>query len=225
MRALLLEDGAAQRLTQYLLDRAGEGAFWADSEGRFFYVNEAACSSLGATREELLAMSLADIAPAYSRELFASLIATVDVAGVVTFETEHRHRSGRVFPVEVTINHLEYAGREFYCAFARDMAERRRVLEALRESEERFRALVQNASDLIAVLAPDGALRYESPSHERVLGYPPGAHAGESALELVHPDDRPQMEDALRHLTAHPDGLVTLEYRTAHADGSWRVIE
>ena len=38
MRALLLEDGAAQRLTQYLLDRAGEGAFWADSGGRFFYV-------------------------------------------------------------------------------------------------------------------------------------------------------------------------------------------
>jgi len=119
---------------------------------------------------------------------------------VVTFETEHRDLAGRAFPVEVTINRLEFAGREFYCAFARDVAERRRALAALRASEERFRALVQNASDLIAVLAADGTLRYESPSHERVLGYPPGARAGEIVLELVHPDDRPQIEDALRHL-------------------------
>ncbi|HEY4565054.1 MAG TPA: PAS domain S-box protein, partial [Thermoanaerobaculia bacterium] len=63
MRALLLEDGAAQRLTQYLLDRAGEGAFWADSDGRFFYVNEAACSMMGYTREEMLEMGVADILP------------------------------------------------------------------------------------------------------------------------------------------------------------------
>ena len=215
----------ALRMTQYTLDRAADAVFWVDPEGRFFYANEAACSSLGTTREELLAMSIPDIAPSYTPELFASLIATVEVAGVVTFETEHRDLAGRVFPVEVTINRLEFAGREFYCAFARDVAERRRALAALRESEERFRALVQNASDLIAVLAADGTLRYESPSHERVLGYPPGARAGESVLDLVHPDDRPQMEDALSHLATHPDGLVTLEYRSPHADGSWRVIE
>ncbi len=215
----------ALRMTQHTLDRAAEAVFWVDPKGRFFYVNEAACSSLGVPREELLAMSVPDIAPTYTPELFASLIATVEVAGVVTFEAEHRDSAGRVFPVEVTINRLEFAGREFYCAFARDIAERKRAMEALRESEERFRALVQNASDLIAVLETDGTLRYESPSHERVLGYPPGARIGESVLDLVHPDDRPQMEDALRHLAAHPEGPVTLEYRSAHADGTWRVIE
>ena len=66
MRALLLDDAArprnpmeaeeALRFTQFLLDRAGEGAFWTDPDGRFFYVNEAACSMLGYSREELLAL-------------------------------------------------------------------------------------------------------------------------------------------------------------------------
>ncbi len=344
------EAARSLRLAQLTLDHAAEAVFWVDPAGRFFYANEAACASLGVSRHELLAMSLAEIAPSYTPELFASLIATVDVAGAVTFETEHRDRSGRLFPVEVTINHLELGGREFYCAFARDVAERKRVEraqreseeryrglfdgvpvglyrtapdgglldanpalerilgyperasllaanaaemyvdpadrsrwraalesagdfetfearvrradgrviwvrcsvlavrgedgavqryegamedvtarrqaeEALRASEERFRALVQNASDLIAVLAPDGGVRYESPSHQRVLGRPAAARAGASLLDLVHADDRPQLEDALRHLIEHPDGLVTLEYRAAHADGAWRVIE
>ncbi len=219
------EAARALRLTQFTLDRAADAVFWVAPDGRFFYANEAACSSLGMSRRELLAKSLADIAPSYSRELFASLIATVDAAGAVTFETEHRHRSGELFPVEVTINHLEYAGREFYCAFARDIAERKRVERAQRESEERFRALVQNATDLIAVLAADGTVRYESPSHQRVLGRAASAEPATSMLALVHPDDRPQLEDALLHLAEHPEGLVTLEYRSAHADGSWRVIE
>ena len=75
MRALLLENDATQprthmeteealRLTQFLLDRAGEGAFWTDPRGRFFYVNEAACSLAGYSREEMLALGVADTPPA-----------------------------------------------------------------------------------------------------------------------------------------------------------------
>jgi len=73
MRALLQDDAArprnpmeaeeALRFTQLLLDRAGEGAFWTDPDGRFLYVNEAACSMLGYSREELLALSVPDTLP------------------------------------------------------------------------------------------------------------------------------------------------------------------
>ncbi len=71
-----------------------------------------------------------------------------------------------------------------------DVTDRRRAEEALRASEERFRSLVQNASDLISILDADGIVRYESPSHQRVLGLYPEEHAGRNVLDLVHPEDR-----------------------------------
>src|SRR5689334_1765338 len=98
MRALLLEDDAAQRLTQYLLDQAGEGAFWADSDGRFFYVNEAACSMMGYTREEMLEMRVADILPPEKGTLFQELSRKVRQSGSYTFEVTHVCKDGRRFP-------------------------------------------------------------------------------------------------------------------------------
>lgn len=351
MRALLLEDGAAQRLTQYLLDRAGEGAFWADSEGRFFYVNEASCSMMGYTREEMLEMRVADILPPEKSTLFQELSRKVRQSGAYTFEITHVRKDGRRFPAEVTLSFLEYQGQECYSAFARDITARKaaeaalrkseeryhglfegvpvglyrttpagrmldansalvRILgypdleslletqvgdlyldpedrrrwqqafaesgpvqsfesrvrrrldgaviwvrftvravrgeegeilhyegaledvtgrrnaeEALRASEERFRSLVQNASDLISILDADGTVRYESPSHSRVLGLEPETHVGRSLLDLVHLEDRHVVEETLRQLLEHPDGIVTFEHRLRHCDGSWRVIE
>ncbi len=68
-----MEAEEALRFTQFLLDRAGEGAFWTDPDGRFFYVNEAACSMLGYTREEMLAIGVADILPPEKGNLFQEL--------------------------------------------------------------------------------------------------------------------------------------------------------
>ena len=102
--------------------------------------------------------------------------------------------------------------------------ERLLVGERLRASEERFRTLVQSASDVVAVIAPDG-LRYVSPAIKRVLGYT-AAEFAELRSELIHPDDRPRVEaavgDALRFA---PGARVELHYRARHADGSWRHVE
>jgi diguanylate cyclase (GGDEF)-like protein/PAS domain S-box-containing protein len=338
------------QLTQFLVDRAADAAFWADPEARFFYANEAACAALEYTREELLSLRVPDILRPEDAHLFEALREPVRRQGAVTFQTVHVTRTGRKLPVEVTLNYLEFNGRELYCAFARDTTERTLVEQALRESEERyrslfdgvpiglyrstpegrmldansalveilgfpsrdallqydvnslyldpgfrhdwqrelqaegvvrtfeaqlrcydgrviwarfslqafrneerriiryegaledvtarheaeaalraseerFRALVQNASDLIGILEENGSIRYESPSHQRVLGHDPEALVGRSVLDLVHPQDRPLVANALRCLVEKPDEIVTLEYRRRHCDGDWRVVE
>jgi diguanylate cyclase (GGDEF)-like protein/PAS domain S-box-containing protein len=361
MRALLFEDDTALprnpmaaeealRLTRFLLDRAGEGAFWADSNGRFFYVNEAACSLMGYTREEMLAMGVADILPPERKDLFQEVIHKARQRGTYTLEVLHVRKDGGRFPAEVTLSHLSHEGREYYCAFARDITgrkraeaalreseeryhglfegvpaglyrttpagrmldansalvrilgypdlealletnvadiyldpaerrqwqgtiagagairsfeaavrrydgeiiwvrftvravsgpdggvlyyegaledvtDRRRAEEALRASEERFRSLVQNASDLISILSPEGVVRYESPSHQRLLGLEPEEHAGRNLLDLVHPEDRHVVEEALRRLLEREGEAFTFEHRLRHRDGSWRVLE
>jgi PAS domain S-box-containing protein len=87
---------------------------------------------------------------------------------------------------------------------ARDVTERVEAERALHESDERFRALVQNASDMIGVIDPAGTLRYASPSIEWVLGHPDGSLIGTNALDLVHPDDREEALAALGFLFARP---------------------
>ncbi len=99
-----------------------------------------------------------------------------------------------------------------------------RLRRAAEGQADRFRALVDNSSDMITVLDRDGVIRYQSPSVERVLGYRTDELMGKSLDALIHPDDR----DAARELfvaNASIDETSTHAFRVAHADGTWRHIE
>lgn len=108
----------------------------------------------------------------------------------------------------------------------REQAETERLLLAdLQRSEERFRSLVRNASDTVAVLDADGTIRYESPAVERVLGYRAEDRIGRSVLESLHPDDLEFVGQRLAEVAQTDDGEAIVEVRARHADGSWRAIE
>jgi PAS domain S-box-containing protein len=102
---------------------------------------------------------------------------------------------------------------------------RHRMEKELKASESRFRALIENTQDLVVILDPTGAVRYASPSALRVLGYESTERLGVSALELVHPDDVPKVQEHFRELMAHPRGSQTLELRGRHRNDAWRLLE
>ncbi|HTN77553.1 MAG TPA: PAS domain S-box protein [Pirellulaceae bacterium] len=105
--------------------------------------------------------------------------------------------------------------------------ERRRAHEALRQTEERFRSMVQNSSDIISVFAADGTILYQTPSIERLLGHSAQERIGKNVFNepLVHPDDLARKRAFFADLVNHPKSVLTCEYRLRHADGSWRNIE
>lgn len=96
--------------------------------------------------------------------------------------------------------------------------------DELRLSEARFRSLIQNSSDVVTLIAPDGRVLYQSQSIGPVFGHP-SIREPSALLELVHPDDRSLVAQAARELEGRPGHTVTLAGRIAHRDGSWRNAE
>ena len=108
---------------------------------------------------------------------------------------------------------------------ARDVTEREEAFQTIRRSEEHFRSIIENASDVIAIVELDGRIRYESPSVERVLGYPGKALVGTLFLDLIHPEDVSRAADFLARQIADPAAIQTIELRARHHGGTWRSFE
>ena len=203
------------------------GLYRTTPAGRMLDANAALVKILGfPSLEALLEGNVADIyVDPEDRRRWQRAFETATSAQ--SFETRVRRVDGAVIWVRFTVRAFrDEDGRILrYEGALEDVTDRRRAEEALRESEERFRSLVQNASDLICILDSEGTVRYESPSHRRVLGSDPEEHLGKSILDLIHREDRYEVKNALRQLVGQPEEIVTVEYRLRHRDGAWRALE
>lgn len=92
---------------------------------------------------------------------------------------------------------------------------------AASENEQRFRYLVEHASDALLLADPDGKMVYASPSMANVLGFSPEERAGVTAAQWLHPEDRPQFADIFKLCLADPGGVYAFETRMLHKDGHW----
>ncbi|HVE80002.1 MAG TPA: PAS domain S-box protein, partial [Gemmatimonadaceae bacterium] len=100
-----------------------------------------------------------------------------------------------------------------------------RAEKAVRESEERFRALVGRGADMITVSNRDGRIVYASPTTERVSGYTPEEFAALDPFDNIYPEDRPRCEEAFRRLVDEPGLSLDLQHRVRHKSGGWRWVE
>ncbi len=89
-----------------------------------------------------------------------------------------------------------------------------------------FRSIVENGSEIVSIVEPDGTLLYASPAIERVMDYDPEEMVGQNVLEYVHPDDLPLVVEAMQKALTEP-GMArnVASYRFLHKDGSWRHVE
>ncbi|TXT65018.1 MAG: putative Histidine kinase [Promethearchaeota archaeon] len=132
--------------TQFSLDHSAEAAFWAVSNADLIYVNEAACHSLGYSREELLNMKVYDIDPNMQENVWKDHWNRLKKRGTFTIESHHLCKNGKTFPVEITVNYLRYESNEFNCVIARDISERKVAEERLKKSEQKYREAYKRAS-------------------------------------------------------------------------------
>jgi len=110
-------------------------------------------------------------------------------------------------------------------AYAQSQADKQVAESALRISERRFRALVEESWDAVALFAGDGTILYGSPATTRLLGYELSEFVGRNAMELIHPDDRAGVLLRLQDAMAAPRAPVQVAARVRHKNGSWRYLE
>ena len=237
-----------------MFELAADAIFVHDpATGAILDANRQACELHGFTLEELreggVALITAPDAPGAMEEARRRMVRAAQ-GEPQEFEWVGRDRDGRRIWVEVRLTSITMPEGARLVAVVRDITERKQAevalqaaydeLEskveertaalarsnaALQRSEAHFRALIENSSDIAAILDATGTIRYESPSIEGVLGWTPEDLVGRNALEFVHQEDRGAVAAELEALLRDPFTTRRVEFRFLHRDGSYRMLE
>lgn len=176
-----------------LLEYAADAVFVLDAERRFVDVNQRACESLGYTRDELIGMYVSSIEIDLSGDVLRELRKQVDAGQTVTVEGRHRRKDGTSFPVEVRAGLVEAGDETLVLALVRDVSERVRAEQALRRSEERYRLLIENSLQGVAIIV-DSRIQFASPRFADMFGYDdPAELIGRHREELTMAEYLPQL--------------------------------
>ena len=142
--------------------------------------------------------------------------------GAQFFEWTHRRLNGGIFPCTVLLTRIKMPGQVFVMATVRDITAQKRADEALLESEEKHRLLIENSHDIIYTIPADGVFTFVSPAITILLGYPLTQVVGQPFQQFVHPDDLAELGVFMQRAIETGQRQEGVEYRVRHIDGSWR---
>ena len=169
---------------------------------RFLDVNEAAITTYGYSKEEFLTLTIKDIRPGKELPRLEKILQEQTVSDELSYRGifTHATKNGDLIQMEIQSKFTNMHGKKVKLVLANNVTERLKTQEALRLSEQRFKSLVQDGSDLITILDDDAIYRYVSPTSTSVLGIPPKTFIGTSALRYIHHDDRIRVIEELAEL-------------------------
>ena len=182
--------------------------------------NRSAVIDFGFTKEELIGQSLKDLTedPARGEEEIRHVLSQ---GGAKNFESVYRRKDGTTFTMLVSCSLIEYDGAPAMLMFGRDITDRLRAERLLTESEARFRAVAEQALDLIGIFDRRARLRYIVGPIVETLGYAPQQIRAFNVFDYVHPEDLPQVRRHFLALLQTPEYTITADFRFRRSDGSW----
>lgn len=189
-----------------VLEAAFDSIITTDDTGRVLELNEGAENTFGFCRSEALGRPIGElIVPPHLREQHAQGIARYLATGERRvlgrrIEIEGQRADGSVFPVELAIAEVRLADRRLFTAYLRDITERRRAEQALLDSERRYRAVVEDQTELISRYDADFRLIFSNRAHARLFGVPEDL-VGRDFFQSVPPELREPLRAELLALT------------------------
>ncbi|MBN2098909.1 MAG: PAS domain S-box protein [Dehalococcoidia bacterium] len=225
---------ASEKRYHLLTDNVSDVIWVTDLQLKPTYFNPSVTSLLGYSMEEAMAGAL-KMAPgsldaatrAFQDALRREEMQPGSASGSPKMDLEYVHKDGSTVWAETTVSFLRDSKGQAYAVLGilHDVSERKKTEEAIRRSEERFRALIENASEAVAVLSADGRIVYESPNSQRAVDRKISGVFGPGLVEVVHPDDVRKIVELFEWVRERPGESVTGEVRFRHRDGTWHTIE
>jgi PAS domain S-box-containing protein len=183
----ILANEAARR--RILVEQSRDGIVVLDENGKVYEANRRFAEMLGYSPEEVRELNVWDWEFQFPREQVQEMIRSVDEKGD-HFETRHRRKDGSTYDVEISTNAAMFAGQKLIFCVCRDITERKRIEDALRESEERYRFLVELSPEAIFV-ACEGKHVFTNSVGVKLLGASNADQIiGIPVMNVIHPDYR-----------------------------------
>jgi len=195
--------------------------------GKYAYLNRKLLDVLGRKRQELIGKPVGDFfhpddrqrVLAYHRQRQAGEPAPS------TYEARIIEKTGACLDMYISVIKILYDGSPAFLAYFRDITACKRTEEALRLSEEKFRALIRGSADIIVVVDEKAVIHYESSSTQQLLGYPADYFLGKSAFAFIHGDDADMVRLVFQTVVSRTNPYKCLIFRFLRADGAWIYLE
>jgi len=219
--ATRIEDALRKSEAQYrLLFESNPQAMWVyDLENRrFLAVNNAAIQRYGYSRAEFLSMTIEDVRPPQDVQVLRKYLENTNPHFNQAGEWRHQTKDGTIITVEITSNRLDFEGRRAVFVLANDITERKTAEKALRDSEDRYRDLVDNSHELICTHDLDGRVISVNPWASKVLGYPQESLLGMNIRDGLLPEYRDDFDKYLEKVITEGSAKGVMKVRTASGE-------
>ena len=213
-----------------VLDSAPEGILVVNREGQIVHVSAQTEELFGYGPDELLGVYFEVLLPQLFREEHERQITGYTRApglrpGRVGLELRGLHKDGTKILLEMSLCSVDVQDGPLVCGVLRKIASPKASEHPSRDVEQRFRLMVENSHDILTIRDADARVRYISPSIQRIMGYRQEEMIGSTGFELIHPEDRSNVETALNEFWKNPGARDSIQYRARHANGSWVSLE
>jgi len=206
-----------------LFEQTSDAIFIESLDDRILDVNAAACRMLGYTREELCRMTVPDLqAPSVRGECGSVIQAELKTGGF--FDGLDVRKDGTVLPVEIHTRVIRLKGRDAVLSIVKDVSERRSAKERLRRSEEKYRQVVENATEGIFVIQDD-AYCYVNPRAAEIFNTTRERILSGELFAFVHPDDRAACAERIKRRKKGDETDELLVHRIIDGNGREKWVE
>ncbi|MEG4817042.1 PAS domain S-box protein [Microcoleus sp. K5-D4] len=173
------------QLADFSLEHSSLGLAWVDRDAKILRVNQTACEQRGYSREELLSMRVWDADPNFPIEVWPQHWQQLKEQKTLSFASQHSKKDGSVLPVEITLNYLEFNGKEYSFACSHDISDRYRAEEALRASQARLSGVLDIADEAIISVDSSQRITLYNQGAERIFGYTSEEMLGQTLDRLL----------------------------------------
>jgi len=195
----------------------------ADLEGKIIYANKSFKKLWGYSRQsEVIGKYIYDFVD--SKEQLKKTILLIKAGKGYSDERYCIKKGGTTFFSQLSANLVTEPGGKPICMIASftDATERKKVEETLRESEEKYRLLIENSHDIIYTLDRNGVFTFVSPGWTAILGHSVAEVEGKLFYQFIHPNDIAKFKEAIQKILNTKESQTDIEYRIQRTDGSWR---